>query len=83
MKPLRKIAAASNTVAALSLAQAVTASACDEQDPAASFTASARSATAKYHSLTVAKRPAIRSRPILPGSHASPNPEWVPSECTT
>jgi hypothetical protein len=56
MNPLRRIAAVSATVAALSLAQAVTASACDEQDPAASFTASARSATAKYHSLTVAKK---------------------------
>jgi hypothetical protein len=56
MNPLRRIAAVSATVAALSLAQAVTASACDEQDPAASVTASARSATAKYHSLTVAKK---------------------------
>ena len=56
MKPLQKIAAASAAAAALSLAQAVTASACDEQDPAASFTASARSSTAKYHSLTVAKK---------------------------
>ena len=56
MNPLRRIAAVSATVAALSLAPAVTASACDEQDPAASVTASARSATAKYHSLTVAKK---------------------------
>jgi hypothetical protein len=56
MKPLRKIAAVGATVAALSLAQAVTASACDEQDPAVSLTASARSATAKYHSLTVARK---------------------------
>src|SRR5215207_11739500 len=56
MKPLRKIAAASAAAAALCVAQAVTASACDEHDPAASFTASARSSTAKYHSLTVAKK---------------------------
>ena len=34
----------------------MTASACDEHDAAASLTASARSATAKYHSLTVAKK---------------------------
>jgi hypothetical protein len=54
MKPLRKIAAASAVAAALCVPQAVTASACDEQDLAASFTASARSST-KYHSLTVAK----------------------------
>ena len=56
MKPLRKIAAASAAATALCVAQAVTASACDEHDPAASFTASARSSTAKYHSLTVAKK---------------------------
>src|SRR5215212_7704646 len=56
MKPLRKIAASSAAAAALCVAQAVTASACDEHDPAASFTASARSSTAKYHSLTVAKK---------------------------
>ena len=56
MKPLRRIAAASAAAAALCLAQAVTASACDEHDPAASFAESARSSTAKYHSLTVAKK---------------------------
>jgi len=56
MKPLREIAAVSATVAALSLAQGVNASACDEQNAAGSLTASARSATAKYHSLTVAKK---------------------------
>ena len=56
MKPLRKIAAASAAAAALCLAQGVTAAACDEHDPAASFTASVRSSTAKYLSLTVAKK---------------------------
>src|SRR5215212_5778049 len=56
MKPLRKIAAASAAAAALFVAQVVTASACDEDDPAAYFTASARSSTARYHSLTVAKK---------------------------
>ena len=56
MKPLRKIAAASAAAAALCVAQAVTAAACDEPDAAASLTASARSSTAKYHSLTVAKK---------------------------
>ena len=56
MKPLQKIAAASAAAAALLVAQAVTASACDEHDPAASLTASARSSTAKYRSLTVAKK---------------------------
>jgi hypothetical protein len=55
MKPLRKIAAASAAAAALCVAQAVTASACDEQDLVASVTASARSST-KYHSLTVAEK---------------------------
>lgn len=56
MKPLQKIAVASAAAAALCLAQAVNASACDEHDPAASFTASARSSTAKYRSLIVAKK---------------------------
>ena len=56
MKPLRKIAAASAAAAALCVAQAVTAAACDEPDAAASLTASARPSTAKYHSLTVAKK---------------------------
>jgi hypothetical protein len=56
MKPLRKIAATSAAAAALCVAQAVTAAACDEPDAAASLTASARSSTAKYHSLTVAKK---------------------------
>ena len=55
MKPLRKIAAASAAAAALCLAQGVTAAACDEHDPAASFTASVRSSTAKYVNLTAAK----------------------------
>jgi hypothetical protein len=54
--PLLRIAAASAAAAALCLAQAVTASACDEHDPAASYFASARSSTAKYHSLSVAKK---------------------------
>jgi hypothetical protein len=56
MKPLRRIAAASAATAALFVAQAVTASAYDQHDPAASLTASARSATAKYHSLTAAEK---------------------------
>ena len=43
MKPLVQIAAASAAAAALCVAQALTASACDEHDPAASFTASVRS----------------------------------------
>jgi hypothetical protein len=55
MKPLRKVAAASAATAALFAAQAVTASAF-EHDPSAAFTASVRSATAKYHSLTVAEK---------------------------
>jgi hypothetical protein len=40
----------------LFVAQAVTAFADDQHDPAASFTASVRSATAPYHGLTVAKK---------------------------
>jgi hypothetical protein len=56
MKPLRRIAAASAASAAVFLAEAVTAFACDEQDPAASVTASVRSSTAKYRSLTVAEK---------------------------
>ena len=56
MRTLRKIAVASAAAAALCAAQAVTASACDQHDPAASVTAPARSATAKYHNLTVAEK---------------------------
>ena len=56
MRTLRKIAVASAAAAALCVAQAVTASACDQHDPAASVTGPARSATAKYHSLTVTKK---------------------------
>jgi hypothetical protein len=56
MKPLRRIAAASAAAASLCVAQAVTAAACDEPVAGASLTASARSSTAKYHSLTVAKK---------------------------
>ena len=40
MRTLRKIAVASAAAAALCVAQAVTASACDQHDPAASVTAS-------------------------------------------
>ena len=56
MRTLRKIAVTSAAAAAMFVAQAVTASACDQHDPAASFTASARSATAEYHSVTVAEK---------------------------
>jgi hypothetical protein len=56
MSALRTIAATSAATAALCIAQAVAASAHVEHDPAASITASARSTTAKYHSLTVAEK---------------------------
>jgi hypothetical protein len=56
MKPLRIIAAATAAAATLCVAQAVTASACDEHESAVSFIVSARLATNKYHSLTVAKK---------------------------
>jgi hypothetical protein len=57
MRALRKLAVASAAAAAaLCVAQAVTASACDQHNPAASVTASARAATAKYHNLTVAEK---------------------------
>jgi hypothetical protein len=57
MKPLRTIAVAGAAAAALLVAQAVTAFAYEQHDPAvASLTAPARSATAKYHSLTVADK---------------------------
>ena len=55
MKLLRTLAVASAS-AVLLMGQAVAAFACDEHDTAASLTAPARSATAKYHSLTVAKK---------------------------
>ena len=54
MKLLRTLAVASAS-AALIMGQAVAAFACEEHETAA-LTAPARSATAKYHSLTVAKR---------------------------
>jgi hypothetical protein len=55
MKPLSRLAVA-NTSAVLLMGQAVAAFACEEHQAAASMTAPARSATAKYHSLTVAKK---------------------------
>ena len=54
MKLLRTLAVAS-TSAVLLMGQAVAAFACEEHETAA-LTAPARSATAKYHSLTVAKK---------------------------
>ena len=56
MKPLRKVAVASAAAAALLVAQAVSALAYDQHDAPASLATPARSATAKYHSLTVAKK---------------------------
>jgi hypothetical protein len=56
MKPLRTIAVAGAAAAALFVAQAVTAFAHDHHDSTTSLTAPARSATAKYHSLTVADK---------------------------
>ena len=54
MKLLRTLAVASAS-AALIMGQAVAAFACEQHETAA-LTAPARSATAKYHSLTVAKK---------------------------
>ena len=56
MRTLPKLAVTSAAAAALCMTQAVTASACDQHDPAASVTGPVRSATAKYRSLTVAKK---------------------------
>jgi hypothetical protein len=55
MRLLRTFAVAS-TSAILLMCQAVAASACEQHQTATSLTAPARSATAKYHSLTVAKK---------------------------
>ena len=56
MKLLRTLAVAS-TSAVLLMGQAVAAFACPQHEPTAvSMTSPARSATAKYHSLTVAKK---------------------------
>jgi hypothetical protein len=55
MRQLRTLALAAAS-AVLLMGQAVAAFACQQHEAAASMTAPARSATAKYHSLTVAKK---------------------------
>ena len=75
MRTLRKIAVASAAAAALCLAQAVTASACDAARPRSVLhcVRLARPLPSTTAS-PLPKRPAIRSWPILPESPASPNP---------
>jgi hypothetical protein len=82
MKHPRAIALAF-TSAVLLASQAGAAHADDDHDSAASVTAPARSATAKYHSVNAARRLAIRSWPIPRGSPALRSRRWVPWECTT
>jgi hypothetical protein len=55
MRQLRTLARAAAS-AVLLMGQAVAAFACQQHEAAASMTAPARSATAKYHNLTVAKK---------------------------
>lgn len=80
MKLFRTLAvAATSTV--LIAGPAVAAFACDEHQ-AAALTAPARSATAKYHSLTVAKKTGYSILADSAGITCIAEPQMVPWECT-
>jgi hypothetical protein len=80
MKLLRTLAAASAS-AALIMGQAVAASAHPQHEPSAvSFTGQARSATAKYHSLTVAKKAGYSILADTAGITCIADPQMVPWE---
>ena len=81
MRQLRTLAVAA-TSAVLVMGQAVAAFACEQHESAAS-TAPARSATAKYHSITVAKNAGYSILADSAGITCMPSRRWVPWECTT
>jgi hypothetical protein len=79
MRPVRTLALAGAS-AVLLMSQAISALACEEHKTAA-LTAPARSATAKFHSLSIGK-PAIRSWPIVLELPALPSRRWGLWGCT-
>jgi hypothetical protein len=81
MKPLRS-AVLMITTGVLLASQAGAAFACGQCDPGGAM-AAAHAVTAKYHSLNLAKKSAIRSWLTRPESPALPSLRWVQWECTT
>ena len=84
MKPLRTIAVEGAAAAALLVAQAVTAFAYEQHDPAvASLTLRRVRPRLSTTASPLPIRIALRSWPTAPESPASPSRTWVPWECTT
>jgi hypothetical protein len=82
MRQLRTLAvAAASTI--LIMGQAIAAFACEQHQDEVSMTDPARSATAKYYSLTVAKKAGFSILADSVGITASPSRRWVRWESTT